>query len=101
MPLAGQLAHVGPAYNMLDQDYTQHARANRPAQRVAPAVLPIPVQGLPDTNYELHMIEGLWQHIRDSLTEIPDDLPELKGICMKLLDAYKGEDDFDHLDNWL
>jgi hypothetical protein len=47
------------------------------------------------------MIEGLWQHIQDSLTEIPDDLPELKGICMKLLDAYKGEDDFDHLDNWL
>jgi hypothetical protein len=47
------------------------------------------------------MIEGLRQHIRDSLMEIPDDLPELKGIRAKLPDAYKGEDNFDRLDNWL
>jgi hypothetical protein len=33
--------------------------------------------------------------------EIPDDLLVLKGFHVKLLRAYKGEDDFDHLDNWL
>jgi hypothetical protein len=47
------------------------------------------------------MIDSLQRHIRDSLSGIPGDLPELKGIRAKLPDPYKGEDDFDRLDNWL
>ena len=47
------------------------------------------------------MIENLQRHIRDSLSGIPGDLPELKGVRAKLPDAYKGEDDFNRLDNWL
>jgi hypothetical protein len=90
MPLAGQLT----------QDYARCARANQPVQRAAP-ILPIPIHRLPDADHELQLIEGLWQHILDSLTEIPDDLPELKGLCAKLPRSYEGEDDFDHLDNWL
>jgi hypothetical protein len=47
------------------------------------------------------MIENLRNHIRDSLMGIPDDLPELKGLRAKLPTTYGGDDDFDHLDNWL
>jgi hypothetical protein len=101
MPLAGQPAHLGPAYNALGQDYARRARANRPVQWVAPTLLPIPAQGPPNADHELQMIESLRWHIQDSLMEMLDDLPELKGICAKLPDAYEGEDNFDCLDNWL
>jgi hypothetical protein len=59
------------------------------------------MQGLPDANHDIQMTENLRQHIRDSLRGILEDLPELKGVCTKLPDAYNGEDDFDRLDNWL
>jgi hypothetical protein len=32
---------------------------------------------------------------------ILDNLPELKGLCAKMPEAYKGKDDFNRLDNWL
>ena len=32
---------------------------------------------------------------------IPANLPEIKGLRIRLPDAYKGEDDFDKLDSWL
>jgi hypothetical protein len=47
------------------------------------------------------MINKLRAHIRDSLMSIPDNLPELKGLHVKMPDAYEGEDDYDHLDKWL
>jgi hypothetical protein len=47
------------------------------------------------------MIESVRHHIRDSLVGVPFDLPEIKGLRAKLPDAYKGDDDFDRLDNWL
>jgi len=62
---------------------------------------PAIVQRYPDPDHEVNMIDNLRQHIRESLSGIPNDLPELKGIRAKLPEAYEGEDDFDHLDNWL
>jgi len=47
------------------------------------------------------MIENLRNHIRESLTGIPDNLPKLKGLCTKLPNAYAGKDDFDKLYIWL
>lgn len=50
-----------------------------------------------EANYESFMIETLKKHIRESLAEIPDNLPELKGLRVKLPKAYDGEDDFEKL----
>ena len=50
---------------------------------------------------EAEMINNLLQHIRDSLVGIPANLPEIKGLRIRLSDAYEGEDDFDKLDSWL
>jgi hypothetical protein len=47
------------------------------------------------------MIDGLIEHIRESLRGIPDNLPEIKGLRAKLPESYEGEDDFDRLDKWL
>ena len=53
------------------------------------------MQGYPDPDHEINMIDNLRQHIRESLTRIPNNLPELKGLHTKLLEAYQGEDNFD------
>jgi hypothetical protein len=74
-----------------------HAQAQAPAQINYPAV----TRGLPNADHEINMIDNLRQHIRESLSGIPHDLPELKGVRAKLLEAYRGEDNFDHLNNWL
>jgi hypothetical protein len=47
------------------------------------------------------MIDNLIEHIRESLTGIPNNLPELKGLQAKMPEPYKGEDNYDHLDKWL
>jgi hypothetical protein len=52
-------------------------------------------------NHENNMIDSLRCHIHESLTGIPDDLPELKGIRAKLPDPYGGEDNFEQMDTWL
>jgi hypothetical protein len=70
-------------------------------QLVAPLGIPAPLQGQTGADYEVHMIENLRRHIRDSLGGIPDNLPELKGLRAKMPEAYEGEDDFDWLNNWL
>ena len=85
-------------------------------QLVVPMTIPVLRQGRPqvanvpsvpnrgrvlDSDHEINMIENLRNHIRDSLMGIPDDLPELKGLHMKLPNSYGGDDKFDKLDNWL
>jgi hypothetical protein len=57
--------------------------------------------GHPQLDHETDMINGLIRHIRGSLRGIPNDLPEIKGLCVKLPDTYAGKDDFDKLENWL
>lgn len=52
-------------------------------------------------DHEAEMINNLIRHIRNSLSEIPHDLPEIKGLRVNLPEAYAGEDDIDKLDNWL
>jgi hypothetical protein len=54
-----------------------------------------------DPDHDTNMIDNLRQHIRESLSGIPNDLPELKGVRAKLPEAYEGDDDFDRLDKWL
>jgi hypothetical protein len=61
----------------------------------------MPVLGQGDNDHEIHMIETLKDHIRESLMGIPDDLPEIKGLHVKLPEPYEGDDDFDTLDRWL
>jgi hypothetical protein len=61
----------------------------------------LPAHGQDDFDHENYMINKLRAHIRDSLMSILDNLPELKGLYMKLPKAYEGEDDYDHLDKWL
>jgi hypothetical protein len=58
-------------------------------------------QVLAEHNHENNMIDSLKRHIHESLTGIPDDLPELKGIRAKLPDPYEGEDNFEWMDSWL
>jgi hypothetical protein len=53
------------------------------------------MQGYPDPDHEINMINNLRQHIRESLTGIPNDLPELKVLRAKLPESYQGKDDFD------
>jgi len=72
-----------------------------PRQNYGQPVAPAQTQASTESNHEVTMIENLQRHIRDSLMGIPGDLPELKGVRAKLPEAYKGEDDFDRLDNWL
>jgi hypothetical protein len=73
-----------------------------PVQGVASPSAPLmPVQALPDTEHDAYMIEGLCRHIHDSLIGIPGDLPVLKGVHTNLLDAFSGQDDFNHMDYWL
>jgi hypothetical protein len=52
-------------------------------------------------NHKNNMIDSLRCHIHKSLTGIPDDLLELKGIRAKLPDPYGGEDNFEQMDTWL
>ena len=55
----------------------------------------------PESKLEVKMNEGLRNYIRDSLFGMPDDLPEIKGLRAKLPEAYTGEDDFKHFENWV
>jgi hypothetical protein len=78
--------------------------AHGPPNLAAPYMPLVPAaiaQGYPNRDHEADMIANLIRHIRESLSEIPHDLPEIKGLRAKLPDPYTGEDDFDILDNWL
>jgi len=59
----------------------------------------MPIPG--ESNHEIAMIDALRNHIRDSLMGIPNNLPKIKGLQMKLPKAYDGKDYFNHLDRWL
>jgi len=78
-----------------------------PAPRQGQLILPIdqivsaPTWGQAETDHETLMIDSLREHIRSSLTGVPDNLPELKGLCAKMPDPYEGKDDFDRLERWL
>jgi len=112
---ANAAAFVGPARNILDQDYARRSMSAQPQQLGAPMAMQgprqgrlitmitpsVPTQGQIDSDHEIQMIEDLRRHVRDSLIGIPDDLPELKGVHAKLPIAYNGKDDFDILSNWL
>jgi len=54
-----------------------------------------------ESDHEIAMINALWNHIRDSLMGILNNLPEIKGLQAKLPKAYDSKDNFDHLDRWL
>ena len=56
---------------------------------------------MPESELEVKMNEGLRNYIRDSLFGMPDDLPEIKGLRAKLPEAYTGEDNFEHFENWV
>lgn len=76
---------AGPRHNALDQDYARWSMSLQPPQPIAPVTTPIWGQMyVPQVsakhNHENNMIDSLRCHIHKSLTEIPDDLPELKGI---------------------
>jgi hypothetical protein len=106
-------AQTGSARNMLDQDYARRSMSGQPRQLAGPYMAPATIsgqhgviqsanpQGLDDSDHETRMIDGLIEHIRESLRGIPDNLPEIKGLRAKLPEPYEGEDDFDRLDKWL
>jgi len=115
---ADLVVRTGPARNTLDQDYARRSTSARPQQpqqleglTLAPnhaqgqsAVLIVPsvsTHWQAEANYESTIIETLIDHIREFLADIPDNLPELKGLWVKLPEAYKGEDNFKNLDVWL
>ena len=70
-------------------------------QYAAPYQPPTQMPGQIQIDPEAEMINNLLQHIRDSLVGIPANLPKIKGLRIRLPDAYEGEDDFDKLDSWL
>jgi len=70
----------------------------RQGQSVALIAQLAPTQGQANMDHETLMIESLKEHIRMLLIGVPDNLPELKGLCAKMPDAYEGEDDFDCLE---
>jgi hypothetical protein len=41
------------------------------------------VRGIPNIDHKTNMINNLRQHIRESLSRIPHNLPELKGVYTK------------------
>jgi hypothetical protein len=106
-------AQTGSALDALDQDYARRAAGGQPRQLAGPYMAPALIsgqhwvaqstnsQGLADSDHETRMIDGLIEHIRESLKGIPDNLPEIKGLRAKLPESYEGEDDFDRLDKWL
>ena len=112
---ANAFANTGSAQNALEQDYAHQSTSTCPQQIAGPMMIPgptqgqslvpqapsLPTQGQAKSDHELYMIENLRNHIRESLTGIPDNLPELKGPRAKVPDAYAGEDDFDKLYIWL
>jgi hypothetical protein len=66
-----------------------------------PQMLAPTAPGHTHMDHEVEMINNLLWHIQDSLLRTPHDLPEIKGLHIKLPEAYTGEDDFDKLDSWL
>jgi hypothetical protein len=50
-------------------------------------------------DHEVEMINYLLQHIQNSLSRMPYDLPEIKRLCIKLPKVYMGKDNFDKLDS--
>jgi hypothetical protein len=66
-----------------------------------PAFWQAPSHSQPDSEHDARMAKSLRTYISDSMTGVPGDLPELKGLHAKLPEAYEGEDDFDHLKSWL
>jgi hypothetical protein len=54
-----------------------------------------------DSDHDLAMIDSLKHHIWDTLSSIPYNLSEIKGLQANLPDAYEGDDNFNCLDNWL
>lgn len=97
---------AGPRHNVLDQDYARRSMSLQPQRTTAPMTPPTrgrkhAPQMSAEGDHENHMIDSLRRHIHESLTGIPDDLPELKGIRAKMPDPYEGEDDFERMDSWL
>ena len=68
-------------------------------QNTVSIILAMTIPG--ESDHEITMIDTLRNHIRDSLIGIPNNLPEIKGLRVKLPEAYDGEDDFDRLNRWL
>jgi hypothetical protein len=77
-----------------------HRSISLAAQYMPIAPAPITV-GYAHIDHEANMIDNLIHHVRDSLAGTAPDLPEIKGLRMKLPEAYTGKDDFDKMDNWL
>jgi hypothetical protein len=93
-----QTAHTtsGPSVNVP----LSHRLANLAAPFTPPApVVNPPVQACME--HEAKMINNLIWHIRNSLSEMSHDLPEIKGLRVNLPEAYAGEDDIERIDNWL
>ena len=105
--------HASSVRNAMDYDYARCLMSAQPQQLAGPYMPPAPIlgqrlsvrsvttQGLDDSDHEAHMIDNLIEHIRESLTGIPDNLPEIKGLRAKMPEPYEGEDDYDRLDKWL
>ena len=105
--LAGPMMIPAPVQGPPIAQAMPQARRQAPRAQLAhiapqmPAQIIPRIQGHPGPDHETNMVDNLRRHIRESLTGIPNDLPELKGLRAKLPEAYQGEDDFDRLDNWL
>jgi len=75
--------------------------APQQVQYAAPLLAPAPMPGMAHFDHEADMIDKLLHHIQGSLVDNPATLPEIKGLRVRLPDAYQGEDDFDLLNKWL
>ncbi len=107
-PLAPQVPQqpVQQATPMPPQVQQQHGRstaviAPQQVQYAAPLLAPAPMPGMAHFDHEADMIDKLLHHIQGSLVDNPATLPEIKGLRVRLPDAYQGEDDFDLLNKWL
>jgi hypothetical protein len=61
----------------------------------------ISTQGHLESEHDQQQIKNLRDHIRESLGRASTNLPKLKGVHLKQPEAYEGEDDYDHLKEWL
>jgi len=91
--------NIGPG--VLDQDYACQATSMTSGTIAMPSTGQAPSQGQPESEHDAKMANGLIKYIRDSLKGAPGNLPELKGLRVKLPEAYEGKDDFDRLESWL
>ena len=59
------------------------------------------MKGYVGSEHNWLQIENLRDHIQESLSRVPTNLPELKRVQLKQPKAYEGENDFDCLKEWL